>query len=155
MNRHKLTKKQLIDKQIEEDRKFKKITIKIIIISILFIILLNVFYIHWCDTRLVYREFVLYGKIVPPELCCFAENRLKQHNTSKLVFNTNIFYVCSSRCKHFIEKHFKETGFVTDALTGDTISKSNTVIGLLKRGNSELIYFKNKHNFDLYYEQKK
>jgi hypothetical protein len=154
MARDKLTKKLLKAKQVEEDRKFKKILRNGIIISVIVLVLINVFYIHWCDTRYFFRKQFLYGKELSPDLVCETENVLKHHKTNKVRVDNKTFWICSSECKHHIVKHNQQHAYAVDALTGDSICKAGAVIGLKEKGEPVIAYFKNKLTMNKYYEQK-
>ena len=148
----KQSKKQLkkIEK-IEEEKRFKKFTIYGIIFSIVFLFLFYAFVVNWCETRLLFRSYSLYGKQIAAECTCLAENKLKQHNTLMLKCSSNFFYVCGERCAHQIEKHYLKNAYVKDAFSGDSILKSNAIIGLKEIGKPDIVYFESKTTFNRYY----
>jgi hypothetical protein len=43
---------------------------------------------------------------------------------------------------------------VPDAFSGNSINKSDALIGLKEKGEPELVYFKNKQTMNEYYEQR-
>lgn len=147
----KLSKKQIKEKQIIENRKFKKYMI--IVFSLLFILMTSiyVFYTNWCETKYTYRIFAMYGKEIPKNLVCMNGNKLEHHESIKFISNDHIFYVCSVRCKENIIHHYENLAFISDAFSGDTICKANALIGIRERGKPEVVYFKDADNFNNYY----
>ncbi len=150
----KLTKKQLREKQILEDKKFNKTMLISFSLLFLAMILVLVFFTYWCDTKYNYRKTALYSKEVPYELVCMVDNLLQYHESSKFVHKNKVFYLCRLRCYQYLIKHYEKAAFVTDAFSGDTISKSDALIGFIKQGEPEVIYLKNKQNFKNYYANK-
>jgi len=96
----------------------------------------------------------LYGKEIPGELVCMNDNSLQYHESSKVVKENKAFYMCSSKCQEHLNKHFREVAYAADAFSGDTICKSDALIGLKERGKPGVIYFKNNLNFKKYYATK-
>lgn len=154
MRQRNLNKNQLKAKRAEEDREFKKILRIGSVIFVILLVLTNVFYIHWCETRYYFRKHYLYGNEVSPDLVCETENVLKHHKTDTVHINNNAFWVCSSKCKYHIVEHNQYHAFAIDAYTGDSICKADAIIGLKVKGKPVVAYFKNKHTMKKYYEQK-
>lgn len=148
-------KKQLTQiRQIESDKQFRRYTIYGFLISLFLLLFFYAFIVMRCDTLLLIRSFRLYGNQIAPETTCLTENKLNYHNSLVLNCNGNIFYVCGSSCAHFIEKHYMKYAFTTDAFSGDTILKSNAIIGLKERGETKLVYFESQATFNKYYAEK-
>jgi len=151
-NKKKPTKKQIIrKKKLESDKRFRKFLINGVVISAICMFLFYAFVVKRCDTLLLISSYMLYGKQIDPECICHAENRLKEHKTSVLKYSKNTFYVCGSGCCHRIEKHYQKYAFTIDAVSGDSILKSNAIIGLKERGKPEIVYFDSKTTFNEYY----
>jgi len=150
----KITKKQLREKQAVEDKKFKKILRNGALLSLFALILINVFYIHWCDTKYFIRKHTLYGKKIMPEQICEVENSLKYHKSFGVNIDDNTFYICSSKCKHYIVEHYEQFAFTIDAQSGDSICKAEAILGLKKKGSNLIVYFKNEETFEKYYNKK-
>ncbi|RLD78617.1 MAG: hypothetical protein DRJ07_12940 [Bacteroidetes bacterium] len=117
-------------------------------------ILVLVFFTYWCDTKYNYRKYILYSKEVPNELVCMVDNHLQYHQSSKFMHKNKVFYLCGLRCYQYLIKHYEKAAFVMDAFSGDTVCKSNALIGFRKQGKPEVIYLKNKQNFKNYYANK-
>ena len=153
MSLKKLSKKQLAEQQIKEDKKFRK---KIFIWFSFLIIALTIsytLYFYWCEIKFIYHQSTLYGKEVPASLICMRGDELERHDSKEFVFNSSSFNACSRNCENKIKHHSKEFAFVADAFTGDIICKANAIIGLKDKGSPKVIYFKNRESFDKYYEQ--
>jgi ribosomal protein L24E len=148
----KLTKKQSREKQILEDKKFTKTLIIRFGLLLLILCLILVFVTYWCDTKYNYRKTLLYGKEIPGKLICMNGNSITYHKTIKVTLRGNTFYVCSEKCKNTIIDHYDITAFTADAFSGDTICKSNAIIGLKVRGNPSVVYFENTQNFEGYFK---
>lgn len=82
------------------------------------------------------------------------EDNLQIHECTKALFDNKVYYFCSQQCFNHLAKHFKEVAIVADAFSGDSINKSDAIIGLKEKGQPELAYFKNKQNFKKYYESR-
>ena len=95
-----------------------------------------------------------YGKVVPKNWICMNGDNLQIHESTKAVFDDKIYYFCSQQCFNHLAKHFRKVAIVADAVSGDSINKSDAIIGLKKRNKPELVYFRNKENFKEYYESK-
>jgi hypothetical protein len=149
-----LNKKQLREKQAKEDKAFRKYLRYIVIVLALSFLLVNVFYFHWCDTRYFFRKYILYGKEISPELICEVDNLLMYHESSKIIIDTKIFYICSEKCKHRILEHNQQYANTIDAYSGDSICKADAIIGLKERGQPSIVYFQNKQTFQMYYDQR-
>jgi hypothetical protein len=149
-----LSKQQLREKQKLDDKKFNRTML--ISFSILLFIVLSVliFYTYRCETRLAWRKITWYGKEIPDNWVCTNGDNLQIHESTKAVFDDKIYYFCSQQCFNHLAKHFKEVAIVADAVSGDSINKSDAIIGLKKRNKPELVYFRNKENFKEYYESK-
>jgi hypothetical protein len=78
-------------------------------------------------------------------------NKLEHHESNKFIVTDKTFYACSIKCKKHIIQHYENVAFIKDAFSGDTICKADALVGLKKRGNPEVIYFKNKHSFNNFY----
>lgn len=141
-------------RQIESEKQFRRYTIYGFLISLFLLLLFYAFVVMRCETLFLIRSYISYGNQITPESTCLAENKLKQHNTLVLNCNGNVFYVCGCSCAHFIEKHYMKNAFTTDAVSGDTILKSNAIIGLKERGDNKLVYFESQATFNKYYAEK-
>lgn len=150
----KLTRKQLREKRVLEDKLFRKYMRISLILLFIGIIVINVFFVFWTDTKYIFREWTFYGKEIPPKFICMAGNKLEFKESKPFNINGNSFYACSEGCKKSIKKNYNEKAFVADALSGDTICKADAVIGLKVRGSPDVVYFKNKQNFKNYYGAK-
>ncbi len=155
MKKKRLSKQQLQVKQKLDEKKFNRtmlISFGILFISVLSIL---VFYTYRCDTRLAWRKVAWYGKEVPGNWTCMNDDNLEIHESSEMEYKGNIYYFCSQKCFNHLVRHFGEVALVPDAVSGDSINKADAIIGLKKRNNTELIYFKNKENFNQYYKKKR
>jgi len=83
-----------------------------------------------------------------------CDNRLQYHESSKVVHDNRVFYICGTRCHQHLINNFREIAFVTDAFSGKTISKSDATIGLKEKNQPVLVYFENMKNFKNYYAAK-
>jgi ribosomal protein L24E len=155
MNKRKLTKLELQERQITEDKKFNKILLISFSILILLTVSVFVFYTYWCDTKYTYRQYALYGKEIPPELICMNGDNLKIHESSEESYQGKIYYFCSKDCYNHFVNHFRQDAFVPDSFSGDTICKADALIGLKNRGKPWVVYFKNKKTFNQYYEARR
>ena len=155
MNKRKLTKKELQERQIIEDKKFNRIML--ISFSILTVLTISVFvfYTYWCDTKYAYRQYALYGKEIPLDLVCMNGNNLQIHESSKESYQGKTYYFCSQDCYNHLVNHFQKVAFIPDAFSGDTICKADALIGLKNRGKPQVVYFKNKKTFSQYYEARR
>jgi hypothetical protein len=149
-----LTKKQIREQQALEDKKFKKYLRNGALIAVLVLILVNVFFIHWCDTKHYFRKHILFGKKISSELICETENSLKHHKSKSVDVEGRIFYVCGARCKHYIVDHHEQFAFAIDPCTGESIYKADAIMGLKEKGQPIIIYFKNEETFEKYYQKK-
>lgn len=154
MSSKKLTNKQLREKQFLEEKIFQKHLIVGFSLLSLVVITFLILFAYWCDTKYVYRKFILYGEEISGELVCMHDNNLQYHESSKIVKENKVFYVCSSKCQEHLNKHFQKVAYATDAFSGDTICKADAIIGLKDRGSPDMVYFKNRQNFKKYYEQR-
>ena len=154
MKKKKLSKEYLRKKQLLDNKKFNKSMLISFTILFLIIFTILIFYTYRCDTLFFYRTRVLYGKEVPPELVCFSDNKMQYHETIQIEHNNKIFYICSNSCKHNLTSRFSKVALTLDAFSGDTIYKSNAIIGLEKKRNPKVVYFKNKVTFNQYYRKK-
>jgi hypothetical protein len=154
MKKKRLSKQQLLEKQKLDEKKFNRTIL--ISFSILFLCSMSilVFYTYRCETRLAWRKMAWYGKVVPKNWICMNGDNLQIHESTKAVFDDKIYYFCSQQCFNHLAKHFREVAIVADAVSGDSINKSDAIIGLKKRNKPELVYFRNKENFKEYYESK-
>ena len=155
MNKRKLTKQELQERQITEDKKFNKVLLISFSILILLTVSVFVFYTYWCDTKYTYRQYVLYGKEIQPELVCMNGGNLKIYESSEKSYQGKNYYFCSRDCYNHFVNHFRQGAFVPDSFSGDTICKADTLIGLKNRGKSSVVYFKNKKTFNQYYEARR
>jgi hypothetical protein len=153
MSLKKLSKKQLHEQQMLENKKFRKNMFIFFSSLIIAVAIFYTFYFYWCEIKFIYQQSTLYGYEVSADQICMRGDELEQHESFKLIHNNLTFYVCSNGCKHKIKYHYEEFAFVPDALTGDTICKANSIIGLKDKGSPKVIYFKNRENFDKYYKK--
>lgn len=155
MNKRKLTKKKLQERQIAEDKKFNKILLISFSSLILVTVSIFVFYTNWCNTKYTYRQYALYGKEIPPELVCMNGNNLKIHESLEKNYQGKIYYFCSNDCFNHFANYFRQNAFVLDSFSGDTICKADALIGLKNQGNPAVVYFKNRKTFNQYYEARR
>jgi len=156
MKSKKIIKKQLRDKQIAEDKKFRRYIIIGFSTLILIVISINVFFVFWCDVKFTYRVLTLYGNEVAPDLICMHGNKLEHHESLKVVKENQTFYLCgAATCRQHFKNHFREVAYTTDAFSGDTICKADALIGLKEKGQPNVAYFKNRQSFNKYYEARK
>lgn len=154
MSKERLSKKQLKEKELIENKKFNKTMLKSMVVLFLVVIIINVCFTFWCDTKYEYRKIALYGKEINPELVCINDNRLQYDETSEIIYEGNSYFICSSKCSQHLIHHPQEVIFIADAYSGDTICKADALMGLKEKGKPEIAYFKNKQNFKNYYETK-
>lgn len=154
MKKKGLSKQQLLEKQILDNKKFNRITQVTFGFLLLCVVSILLFRNYGHDTRFLYRRFTYYGKEISLKLVCMNSQNLQFHETSKVVYEGKTYYFCSQECFNHLVNHFQEVAFTTDAYTGDTINKADAVIGLKERWKPQLVYFKNKQNFNKYYESK-
>jgi len=155
MNKKKLTKKELQERQIIEDKKFNRILLISFSSLFVFIILYLVFHTFWYDTKYAYRQYALFGKEVPTELVCMNGDKLINHKSKRIDYKGKTYFFCNQNCYDDLVSHFREDAFSPDAFSGDTICKADALIGLKTRGEPEIVYFKNRNNFNQYYKVKK
>jgi hypothetical protein len=154
-NKKYLREKQLKEKRIQEDKKFFKRLIIGFGSLLLLLGIILVFVTYWCDSKYYYRKTMLYGKEIKEKLICMNGNALAYHETIKFSVNRKVFYACGEGCRKTITNHYDSIAFAADAFSGDTICKSNAIVGLAERGDSRVIYFKSIQNFDKYYQTEK
>lgn len=142
------------EKQKIEDKKFNRNLIISFSLLIVAIVSVLTFYTYGCDTRFLYHKWAWFGKEIPGEWACLNSDNLQFHKTSKFAYKNKAYYFCSQECSNHLVKHFTEVAMVPDAFTGDSINKADAVIGLKEKGEPEIAYFKNKQNFNKYYESK-
>ena len=153
MKEKKIDKQQLFEKNRNENRKFNRIMLKSFGLMILILVLIQVFYTYGCDTKFLFREYYLFQKEISPEMVCMTESRLKYHKSKIYQVNNQDFSICGKYCKTVLTNYFTKISITLDAFSHEQITKSTAIIGLKKKGNPELVYFKNKQNFEKYYEQ--
>lgn len=149
--RMKQSKKLVVAQQRAEDRRFNRRLALSFSLIFFCIVLILVFFTYWCDTRYAYRMYSLYGKRVPPTMACFAENILREHETQLLKTSKGAVYVCSMHCRVWIGRNLERAVYAEDAFSHEPLVKSSSIIGLQKRGEPQLVYFKNDRNFKRYY----
>ncbi|MFY9153789.1 MAG: hypothetical protein WAO52_17350 [Prolixibacteraceae bacterium] len=154
MNKRKLTKKELQERKIIENKKFNKTILISMGLLFLVVIIINVFFTFWCDTKYEYRKMALYGKEIRPELVCVNHNSLQYDETSKIIYEGKTYFICSSKCSQHLINHPQEVIFIADAFSGDTICKADALMGFKERGSHLIVYFKNRTNFNNYYASK-
>ncbi|MFZ5432110.1 MAG: hypothetical protein ACOZDD_17945 [Bacteroidota bacterium] len=154
MKKKRLSKQQLRENKKIEDKKFNRTLI--ISFSLLIVATVSVltFYTYGCDTRLLYHKWAWYGKEIPDEWACMNGNNLTMHKSSKVAYKNKTYYFCRQECFNHLVRHFTEVAMIPDAFSGDSINKSDALIGLKEKGKPELVYFKNKQTMNEYYEQK-
>lgn len=116
--------------------------------------LLLVFVTYWCDTKFSYRMYSLYGKEVPAKLTCIAEAVLKVHETSSIATPKGTVYLCSRHKNSWINNQAAVPTSIEDAYTHEPMNKIFAIVGLKKRGEPHLVYFKNGQNFQRYYSER-
>jgi len=153
MKKKRLRKRQLLEKQKLDEKKFNR-SIRIVF-GILFLSLISIliFYTYWCDTKYAWRKIAWYGNEVPGNQCCMNEDKLQFHESAEIVFDDKTYYFCSKECFNHLVKHYKEVAIVSDAFTGDLINKADAIIGLKEKNKPEIVYFKNIENFNQFYEK--
>ncbi|MDD4637152.1 MAG: hypothetical protein PHI48_09400 [Bacteroidales bacterium] len=155
MNKKKLTKRELRERQVFEDKKFNRTLLICFSSLFIFIIFYLVFHTFWHDTKYTYRQYALYGKQVPAELVCMNGDKLLKHESIKLSYKGKKYSFCNQDCyDHFVD-HFTEDAFISDPLSGDTICKAAALLGLKNRGNPDIVYFQNIKTFNQYYKSRK
>jgi hypothetical protein len=155
MSKKKLAKRELQERQIIEDKKFKRTLLFSFGSLFVFIILYLVFHTFWFDTKYAYEQYAFYGKEVPTELVCMNGDKLLHHKSIKLSYKGKDYFFCNQDCYEHLVKHYKEDAFVPDPFSGDTICKADALIGLKNRGEPEIIYFQNIKTFNQYYKSRK
>lgn len=155
MKKKRLSKQQLIEKQKLDEKNFNRTMLISFSILLLCLMSILVFYTFRCDTRLAWRKIAWYSKEVPDSWVCMNGDNLQIHESTKAVFEDKTYYFCSQACFNHLVKHFRQVAITPDAFSGDSINKSDAIIGLKEKGQQELVYFKNKQNFKKYYESRK
>ncbi|MDD4994248.1 MAG: hypothetical protein PHR83_18660 [Paludibacter sp.] len=155
MSKRKLTKKELRERQVIEDKKFDRTLFFSFGSFFVLIIFYLVFHVFWHDTKYAYRQYALYGKQVPTELVCMNGDKLLKHKSIKLSYKGKNYFFCNKSCYDHLINHFFEDAFIPDPFSGDTICKANALIGLKTRGEPEIIYFQNRKTFNQYYKSRK
>lgn len=150
-----LTKKQLREKQVLDDKKFRKLRRNILVLVAFVMLFLNIFIAFWCDIKFTYRRLTLYGEKVPANEVCMNADVLEYEDCIEFNLNNKLFYACSGKCKQKIIRNYQKTAIITDAFSGDTICKADALIGLREHGKPEVVYFKNNKNFNNYYRENK
>ncbi len=141
------------EKQMAENRKFNRVMLLSFSSFLLLIISVLVFFTYWPDSKYAFRKITLYGKIVPDSLICMDGDYLLYDAGTEVISEDKSYFFCSEECSGHFTKHFKEVALSVDAFSGDTIWKADALIGLKKRGSPEVIYFKDRSNFEKYYHQ--
>ncbi len=155
MSKKKLTKRELRERQIFEDKKNKR-TLRISFgLLFVFIILYLVFHTFWYDTKYAYRQYAFYGKQVPANIICMKGDKLLTHKSLKLSYKGKDYFFCNRDCYDHLVNHYKKDAVIPDPLSGDTICKANALIGLKNRGEPEIVYFQNIETFKQYYNSSK
>ena len=155
MSKRKLTKRELRERQVFEDKKFNRTLLISFSSLFVFIIFYLVFHTFWHDTKYTYRQYALYGKQVPAELVCMNGDKLLKHESIKLSYKGKKYSFCNQDCYDHFVNHFTEDAFISDPLSGDTICKAAALLGLKNRGNPEIVYFQNLKTFNQYYKSRK
>ena len=154
MKKKRLSKQQLREKQKIEDKKFNRTLIISFSLLVVTVVSILTFYTYGCDTRFLYHKWAWYGKQIPGEWACMNGDNLPLHKSSKATYKNKAYYFCSQKCFNHLVRHFTEVAMIPDAFSGDSINKSDALIGLKEKGKHELVYFKNKQTMNKYYEQK-
>jgi len=154
MSKRKLTKKELLEKKVIEDRKFNRTLLISFGSFFILAIFFNIFIVFRYDTKFVYRKYALYSKEVSQELVCMNDDKLLTHKSLKLNYKGKDYFFCNRDCYEHLVNHYKEDAFIPDPLSGDTICKANALIGLKNRGEPEIVYFQNRKTFNQYYKSK-
>jgi YHS domain-containing protein len=155
MNKKKLTKRELRERQVFEDKKFNRTLLISFSSLFVFIIFYLVFHTFWHDTKYTYRQYALYGKQVPAELVCMNGDKLLKHESIKLSYKGKKYSFCNQDCYDHFVNHFTEDAFISDPLSGDTICKADALLGLKNQGNPEIVYFQNLKTFNQFYKSRK
>ena len=155
MSKRKLTKRELRERQVFEDKKFNRTLLISFSSLFVFIIFYLVFHTFWHDTKYTYRQYALYGKQVPAELVCMNGDKLLKHESIKLSYKGKKYSFCNQDCYDHFVNHFTEDAFISDPLSGDTICKAAALLGLKNRGNPDIVYFQNRKTFNQYYKSRK
>lgn len=153
MSQKKLSKQVILELKKEENRKFNKQTIIGFSIAFTVIMVAMVFYTYGCDTMFAIRQYSLFQKALSTEKVCMIDNQMKRHSTDSYLVQQQKIKVCGKNCESIMEHHVEEVLRTDDAFSHEQITKSTAIIGLKKKGNPELVYFKNKRNFEKYYRQ--
>ena len=88
MSKRKLTKKELLEKKVIEDRKFNRTLLISFGSFFILAIFFNIFIVFRYDTKFVYRKYALYSKEVSQELVCMNDDKLLTHKSLKISYNT-------------------------------------------------------------------
>ncbi len=155
MNKKKLTKRELRERQVFEDKKFNRTLLISFSSLFVFIIFYLVFHTFWHDTKYTYRQYALYGKQVPAELVCMNGDKLLKHESIKFSYKGKKYSFCNQDCYDHFVNHFTEDAFISDPLSGDTICKADALLGLKNQGNPEIVYFQNLKTFNQFYKSRK
>lgn len=150
MSKRKLTKKELRERQVIEDRKFNRTLLISFGSLFVLVILFYVFIVFGHDSK-----YALYGKVIPAELVCMYSDKLLKHKSINHSFNGKKYFLCSQHCYDHLVNHFQKNAFIPDLFSSDSLCKADALIGLKKRGKPEIIYFKSRKTFNQYYKSRK
>lgn len=152
-----MNKKQRKQLQLEqkylEDKKFNRISLFSFIFFTIVIASTLTFYTYGCETKFSFRKWAWYGKRIPSEWVCMSGDNLQLHKPSRIEYRKNTYYICSQTCFNHLVNHFSKVSIIQDAFTGDTIPKTNAIVGLKDIGQPLIVYFKNERNFEKYYQE--
>ena len=126
MNKKKLTKRELRERQVFEDKKFNKTLLISFSSLFVFVIFYLVFHTFWHDTKYIYGQYALYGKPIPAELVCMNGNKLLNHTGKKLLYKGKTYFFCTRNATTILlitfkkmllpRIHFREIQFVKQML---------------------------------------
>lgn len=153
MKKKKLSKEQILINKRKENREFNVATAKALGILIFILASIQIFYINECASIYFIRTYYLFNREVPTNIVCMAESKLKHHKTNSIKIQEQEFNLCSNKCLSIFKNKYGILETTEDAFSHEQISKSSAIIGLKERGEPELVYFKNQHNFNSYYSQ--
>jgi len=149
----KISKAELIEKQLEADKRFNRRLNFWFVFLLLFFFSLLYIQQSWCVIRLKYRMHFMYGKAIHPDWVCMNGNELELHITEGHALNKFTYFVCSHECFNRISKNYQGSCFTRDTITGQTVNKADAVIGLRSKNKPDVVYFANRSSFMKYYNQ--
>ena len=151
MKINKPSAKQLKEKQVKADRRYKVLALIIISLIIIVVFIGKNLVMYGPDLKYHKDLRKMYGSVIPVEKVCMSGDQVKVHSTYKFNCNGEIFTVCSKNCEKRIRDNYEQEAYSHDTITGVKIMKSKAIPGFSKKGELRVIYFENLKTFKAYY----